>query len=366
MKKIIELNVEIEKFFNPEIIYYSLAGNIAINQSWVGEIDSSYFYDYESQIKEKIDLIADLDSSGKINFLKLFHQDVLQKYKEQLKFNFSDLEYLKSITKIYIRSIEEPKKNPNDISFSTEDNNYEKVLEKLVELFKIEDFNIYGNSSGFLDYKDKMDKLLLDIVKTEDLEKLVVSVDDFGLENHFGLEGEFDEDYGLSPEESVLGRYYSYAHLSLFLESNRDMLGRIAKYMEYLIVLVKKVENYGKEELTLEEVYDNDPNNVKLEFKISKKKIAMLFKNLKASGIFHVDKNGFHSEQTQLIKYIDNANMYFSHNGELKPVKGITKEFAKIYGNDERIMHQNFEKKFLKGLIEDLEERIKDIDSEKV
>lgn len=362
MKNIIELNVEIEKIFNPEIIYQHLDGNITINQIWINEIGSHYFSDCEKQIKEKIDLIADLDSSGKINFLKLFHQDVLHKYKEQLTLNFSDLEYLKFITKIHITQAKHPKQKTSDIDFPRDDM-YEAILEKLAKLFKLEYFDMYNGD--FLESKNTMDEMLIDIVKKEDLGKLVPTIDEFDLENFFGLDGGFDEDYGLTPRESVLGRYYSYAYLSLFLDSNRDMLGRIAEYIEYLIVLVKKVENYG-EELTFEEVHNNNPNNVKFEFKISKKKIAMLFKNLKASGIFHVDKNGFNSEQTQLIKYIDNANMYFTHNGELKPVKGITKEFAKIYGNEERIMHQDLEKKFLKGLIKELTERIKEINSEDI
>lgn len=56
--------------------------------------------------------------------------------------------------------------------------------------------------------------------------------------------------------------------------------------------------------------------------------------------------------------------MYFPQNGEMKPVKGINKEFSKVYGNEERIMHQNMEKEFLKDLIEKSTERIEKIDSE--
>ncbi|WP_298367548.1 hypothetical protein [uncultured Lutibacter sp.] len=362
MKNIIELNIEIENIFNPDIIYYHLSGNTTVNQSWVNEIDSSYFNDYEERIKEKIDLIADLDSSGKINFLKLFHQDVLHKYKEQIKLNFSDLEYLKSITKIYIASVdyEEAKQKTSDIDFPRDDM-YEAVLEKLAKLFELEDFDMYNGD--FLESKNIIDEMLLDISKKEDLEKLAPTVDEFGLENYFGLDGEFDEDYGLSAKESLLGRYYSYAYLSLFLESNKDMLGRIAEYIEYLIVLVKKVENYG-EELTFEEVHNNNPNNLKLEFKINKKEIAMLFKNLSDFGYFHVDNTGFKHPHTQLKKYIANANMYFPHNGEIKLIKDIKKEYSKVYGMEERVMHQNMEKEFLKDLIKKLTERIKEIDSE--
>ena len=56
--------------------------------------------------------------------------------------------------------------------------------------------------------------------------------------------------------------------------------------------------------------------------------------------------------------------MYFYHYKNLKPVKGINKEFAKVYGKEERIMHQDIEKKFLNDLIKKLENRVKEIESE--
>ena len=367
MKNILELNIEIEKMFNPEIIYYNLVGNIAVNQTWINEIDKSYFDVYEKHIKEKIDLIADLDSNGKINFLKIFHQDILQKYKEQLSLNFSDLEYLKSITKIYIRSIEAPKEKTNEISFSADDSQYEEILEKLAELFKIEDFNIYGDTHGFFEYKNVMDEKLLDIVKNEDLGKLVPTVDDFGLENLFGLDGEFDEDYGLSPEEYVLGRYYSYAYLSLFLESNRSMLERLANYMEYLIVLVEKVEGYGKDKLTLEDINEGDPNKLKFELKLNKLEVSILFKNLSDFGYIEVDNRGQKHPFTQLKKYIDNANMYYlNEKGEAELINNISKEFSKVYGKKERVMHIDREIKFLENLIIKSKEKVAQIKSEEL
>jgi hypothetical protein len=356
MKNIIELNIEIENIFNPEIIYYHLCGNITVNQSWVNEIDSSYFNNSEERIKEKIDLIADLDSSGKINFLKLFHQDVLQKYKEQLKLNFSDLEYLKSITKIYISRIEgeEPKQKTTDIEFQR-DFMYVYVLEKLAKLFELEDFDMYNGD--FLESKNIIDEMLLDISKKEDLEKLVPTVDEFGEENYFGLDGYFDEDYGLSAKESVLGRYYSYAYTSLFLESNRDMLGRIAKYIEYLIVLVKKVENYG-EELTFDEVYDNNPTNIKLEFKISKMDVAMFYRALHDEGIIFVDNKNQKHRYTNLKAYIDKSNMYYLDKQNVKKIDGITRQFARFQNDN---VYDKNEIKLLNLLISKFETRIKRI-----
>ncbi|MCR8667937.1 hypothetical protein NO995_09610 [Aestuariibaculum sp. M13] len=339
MKKINDLYSEIELIINPEIEYYHELKNIKIHDKWINEIDYLFFNEWEEKLKTKINEITDLESPIKIKLAKVFHQELLTKYDDLLKLDYTNISYLKALPRnIFMNNffMKRPISKCKDFYFSPDNSDaYEEILTKMSEVYGFEDF---------------FENFPQDTYSPEELKDI--------------LQDEIL--FKLNEKEENLDMLYSYAYLSLFLENQRKMFGRITKYLDNLINFIKKLETFKEDDITLDEVLVNNPNNLKLEFKISKKEIAILFKNLSDCEIFHVDNTGFKHEHTQLKKYIDNANMYFSHNGELKPVKGINKEFAKIYGTEERIMHRDFEKKFLKGLIKDLTKRIEEINSEEL
>ena len=81
MKNLIELNKEIEAIFNPEIYIFNEYRNITFSKHWVNDIyaNQNYFHEWEERIINKINNTVDLDSPSKIKFIKVFHQDVLNK-----------------------------------------------------------------------------------------------------------------------------------------------------------------------------------------------------------------------------------------------------------------------------------------------
>lgn len=386
MKNIIDLNAEIEKVFKPKIYFHQDYQTFSFFDNWIIETNDEYFQNWEEIIKNKINNIADLDSPIKVKFLKIFHQDVLEKYKDLIKLDNTDIGYLKSIfdesDKTH-KSKTKPKKTCRDISddknslFYITKEEYRHTIDILGTLFFDHDFLFFpeedcpieGEKSFvenaiFKYFEDERKEIIEKTIKIREEKRISFenakwSKDE--IEFHLNQFNPFIKTY---TKEEQLEKAYSFYHLSRCLNKTRLLLKNIINYLDNVVSIIKKLENFEEDKYTLEEVFEGDPNNLKLEFKISKKEIAILFKNLSDFGYFHVDNTGFKHKYTQLKKYINNANMYFPQNGEMKPVKGINKEFSKVYGNEERIMHQNMEKEFLKDLIEKSTERIEKIDSE--
>ncbi len=90
MKHIIDLNSEIEKIVNPHIQYHHKHDNVTYFRKWINEISETFFEEWEQEIKEKIDLFADLGNPIKLNIIKIVHQDVLEKYSELSKIDFKN------------------------------------------------------------------------------------------------------------------------------------------------------------------------------------------------------------------------------------------------------------------------------------
>lgn len=354
MKDIVKLNEAIKKLFTPDIVVYNDVNNITINGFWASEIDYDFHTKLVREIEKRIIKIADLGNNKKLLYFKTFHQDLLEKYNNFLQNDYENLEVLKqSVTKTTFSSIsiKQPKWTSRD-GYLIEENTTDKlefIMDKMATMFHIEGW----------DSLDILQDLDCDIHAT--LEEHIIEKE----EELDDKTGNYIPVFG-KEKEINFEKHYAFAHLSYCFDIHKKTLKHIVEYIDNTYQFIKKIENFEEDKFNLDDINELDPNNLKLEFKISKKEIAILFKNLNDSGIFHIDNKGFRDDYTQLKKYIDNANMYFLHNGKIKPVKGITKEFAKIYGKEERIMHQDFEKKFLKGLIKGLTERIEKIDSEEL
>ncbi|MBZ0328263.1 MAG: hypothetical protein K8F54_11700 [Altibacter sp.] len=313
MKNIFEINAEIEKITNPVIEYHHHYQNIMFFGDWVSEIDYTYFIKWQETIKKKINDIADLDSPSKVKFLKVFHQDVLQKYNEQLKLNFNELDTLKAkLKQKYVSEgfIRKPKKKSKEVYYSPDSHDdFDYILTKMSEIFELEKFDIYnddecGGPEG-----------LKDILQDEVLSKLKV-------------------------EDDQLESLYSYVHLSVCLELTRDMLKNITQHLDSIVNYIKKLENFEEDKLTLDEVYDNDPNNLKLEFKINKLDVALFYRVFHDVGIIEVDNKNQKNPYTNLKKYIDSSNMYYMENKKVDKVKNINKEFSKFLNDNKYEKHE--------------------------
>ncbi|WP_178984166.1 hypothetical protein [Winogradskyella helgolandensis] len=363
MKNIIELNAELEKLYNPNIEYIFDYNKFLLNGLWVDEINLSYFKNIEERIKDKVHAIPDLENSLSYKYLEVFYQDHLKKYNFITNIDLDKLvdviEYLETLPNSNKLASKAPSQSFDIIEYDFE--SYEWFYRRMLSLYELGDYDDYIGGNSLDEIKDNIDLVMIKKFGYDSFDqKNDLDLNDSNIDKSM-IDFINEQD---SPPLVKLKECYAYTWLSLRLEMNFEVIKSIANYLEYLLSFIKKFESFGKDELTLEEINESDPKNIKFEFKISKKEIAILFKSLKDINVFHIEKNGYMSEQTQLIKYIDNANMYFTHNGELKPVKGITKEFAKVYGHDERVMNLPIEKKFLKGLVKNLTERIKEIDSE--
>ncbi|SDB30507.1 hypothetical protein SAMN03097699_0607 [Flavobacteriaceae bacterium MAR_2010_188] len=311
MQNIIDLNSEIEKIAQPEIEFHQKFQNIRFDGNWVNELNYNHFEDWEKRIKDKINKIVDLESPSKVKFIKVFQQDVLQKYNDLLKVDYDNLETLKSIPRIIFMTdsiIKPPKTKVSEFYFSGDImDGFEEILLKMAEIYKIESFDYYDGDNHPDSQKD--------ILQDEILHRLNI-------------------------EDNQLDTIYSYVFLCFALKSTTKLLGGITKYLDYLVNLINKIENFEEDKLTLDEVYDNDPNNLKLEFKINKINVALFYRVFHDLGIFEVDNKNQKHPYSNLKNYINGSNMYYLENHKVEKIKNINKEFAKFLNDNKYEKHE--------------------------
>lgn len=329
MKQIIDLNTEIEKLVNPDVEYYHQYQNIKFFDMWVNEVEvEKFFLAWRDNIIDKINSIADLESHMKVTLLKVLHQDVLKKYSECQKSDYNSFDALKTFFGYHgHRSIEKPKTESKDFVY-TPDSYFNVLLEKFAHINEITNYDFYDENYSPDAHKDKLED--------EVLHKL-------GL-----LEKNTNE------QNMALNELYSFVHLSLCLDWSCRVLKYVAKYLDSCINLINKAENFEADKYSFEEVSDNDPTNLKLEYKVNKLDVVFLYRALFESGVLDVDSKNQKYSDTNLRKYLDNANIYFLNGkGQSVKVKGISKEFSKVknalpeeYGHQEIALLDLIIKKF--------------------
>jgi hypothetical protein len=133
-------------------------------------------------------------------------------------------------------------------------------------------------------------------------------------------------------EDLKFEKHYSYALLGDQLIFYRELIRLIAEHTEKIYLFINKIENKEESVLGLEGIYDNDPNNIKLEFKVNKLSVVFFYRALLDADIIFVDNKNQNKKYpyTNLNKYIDQANTYFLGNEGSEKVTGCGKEFSKI------------------------------------
>lgn len=382
MKNLIELNKEIEKLIKPEVFFYESYQTFSFLDKWVIELDEEYFNNWEKKIKDKIDIIADLDSPIKVKFIKIFQQHVLEKYKDNIKLNTENLEYLKAVSFGDLYSHEnKPKKSCKDIcSYLDNDsappisyNEYENIIFKLHNIFCAGNY-LLENTSSEDSLCEEIHLLESEILKDlevkrkeSEIEKeknsadLTIQLKDELNSFHKDVFGySEDEDNNVTDEEiediisiispstqantesQELEKIHSFVQLSLCLDKTRNVLFNIVQYLNNIVDLIKKIENYKEDELTLDDILINDPTDLKLEYKLSKMEVALFYRALHDTGVIEVNNQGQKHPYTNLKKYINSSNMYYLDNLKVDKVKNINKEFSKFL-NDNKYEKQELE-----------------------
>lgn len=344
MKNLIELNKEIEAIFKPEIYVFNEYRNIMFGKHWVNEIydNENYFYDWEERIVNKINETVDLDNPLKIKFIKIFHQDVLQKYNELGTIDYEKLEYLKTFKQSFL-NIKKPESLCSEFYSSSDDYMYGGFLDMMSRIFEIQDYSFYDGEYDPETAKDVLEDKIMH--KLHDGKKSVVIIDEIEETVYSYKEKDLAE----------IDRYYSYGFLSYCLERTRTILKNIIKHLDNLVNLIRKLENFEDDKLTLDDILVNDPTDIKLEYKLSKMQVALFYRALHDAEIIYVNNQGQKHPYTNLKKYIDNSNMYYLDKTKTSIVKDIPKEFAKFL-NDNK--YEKHELKLLKLIIEKFNSRV--------
>ncbi len=335
MKHIIDLNSEIEKLVNPDVEYYHQYQNIKFFDMWVNDVEVDYFIKWKDEIIEKINSIADLESPMKVKLLKVLHQDVLKKYSERQNRNFISLDIIKSFLGYHsYRTVQKPKTEPKDFAYYP-DSNFTELLEKFAFINGISDYDFYDDNYSPDAHKDRLEDVVLD------------------------RQGLLEEN--LKEQNIILNEFYSYVHLSVCLDWSFRVLKGVAQYLDSCIDLINKIENYEPDKFSFEEVSDNDPTNLKLQYNLSKLKVIQFYRALFEEGIIDVDSSNQKMTNTNLKLYIDNANIYYrNRTGVIMKVKDTRRQYSDIT-NDKKGDFKRQEAELLNLIIKKFTDRQKRI-----
>jgi len=344
MKNLIELNKEIEAIFKPEIYVFNEYKNIMFNEGWVNEVfdNKSYFNDWEQRVVNKINNTIDLDNPLKIKFIKVFYQDVLEKYNEIITIDYEKLEYLKTF-KLSFSNLKKSESLCSEFYSSLDDFKYGDFLEKMSRIFKIEDYTFYDGEYDPETAKDILEDKIM--YKLHDGKKSVIINDEIEETVYSYKEKDLEE----------IDRYYSYGFLSYCLENTRTLLKNIVKHLDNVVNLIRKLENFEDDKLTLDDILVNDPTDIKLEYRFSKMEVALFYRALHDTGIIHVNNQGQKHQYTNLKSYINNSNIYYLDKTEVTKVTHITRQFTRFL-NDNK--YEKHELKLLNLIIEKFNSRI--------
>ncbi len=219
----------------------------------------------------------------------------------------------------------------NKCSFFTYsfDSNFIEILERFAFINGIEDFDAYDGNHDPETHKD----LLEDEVR-------------------FKLDLDTEKE-----ENAEINKMYSFVFLSFVLESSRQMLKRIADYLDSLVGFILKAENFQLDKYSFDEISDNDPTNLKLEYKLNKLSVIMLYKAMFDEGIIDVDSKNQKNDDTNLRLYVDSANIYYlDRTGKVMKVKNSTRQFADVT-NDFKGEYKSQEIKLINLILEKFSKR---------
>lgn len=318
MLKLVKLNLEIEKLLQFDIEYNHSVQNFLYNDNWVTEIPSSYF----DKTKEKIEILIDenIDYSDEANiiFIENLLSDVqifLTSLKEKLDSYSSNNFANEDWSNCLAFPVNPPRISTLDLPEPSPKNNFDDRSEYIIEII-IGFFNI--NSTYIENEELTLDDILIN-------------------ENNI--------------DNNDLAFIYAKAHLTYILTLHEKMVKEIGDFLNSIIKVYNRRKTFVEENLS-----SIVPENLSLEFNISKTNLGHLFYNLYEIGILAKDKTDVKDERTNLKNYLNHANIFYLDKSKFIKAEKMTRAMPVLRNTDSKEVKKEIT--FLKDLTERLDERI--------
>ena len=325
MLKLVKLNLEIEKLLNFDIEYNDVIQNFLYNKNWVTEIPSIYFKETKEKIENLIDENIDYADEKNILFIESILEDIqkfsvslTQLLKSYSTNNFSSDDWSMSL----VFPDNPPQISPMDLTEPKPSNFFDAKNEIIIEVIK----NFFNIGSSLDD-------------ESETLENILIK--------------EFNID------ENEVEFVFAKAHLTYILTLHLEMIHDIGNFLKSIINV------YNRRKSNIEENLNSFiPEDLKLEFDLSKTNLGHLFYNLYEIGIIAKDKTDVKDERTNLKNYINHANIFYLDKSIYTKAQKMTKAMPVARDLDSKILEKEIT--FLNGLVGKLSQRIDSLTEKKV
>ncbi|MBP2284780.1 hypothetical protein H4V97_003098 [Flavobacterium sp. CG_23.5] len=317
MLKLVKLNQKISELLNFDIDFNESINNFSYNKMWVNEIPSNYFKPTISKIEKLIDKNIDYNDEQNIYFIESVLEDIQELIKSlnNRLLNYSSYDFSKIEWSVSFDFPDNPPENlttelPTPLPSNNSESKTPVILQIVREFFKIE---------------DTLDDSLIDVL----IEKnIVTGYDDYELELIFAK-----------------------AHLVYALILHLEMIYEVAGFFDSIIQTYKRRKAQVEEKLI-----SFIPEDLKLEFNLSKTNLGHLFYNLYEIGIIAKDKKDVKDERTNLKNYINHANIYYFDKSTFTKVQKMTRAMPVDRNLDSKLLENEIT--FLNDMVEKLSQRI--------
>lgn len=317
MLKLVKLNLEMEKLLNFDIEYNDVIQNFLYNKNWVTEIPSIYFKETKEKIENLIDENIDYADEKNILFIESILEDIQ-------KFSVSLTQLLKSYS---------------TNNFSSDDWSMSLVFPDTPPQISSKDLP-EPKPSNFFDAKNE---IIIEIIKNF-----------FNIETTLFDENETVENILIKEfniEENEVEFVFAKAHLTYILTLHLEMIHDIGNFLKSIINV------YNRRKSNIEENLNSFiPEDLKLEFNLSKTNLGHLFYNLYEIGIIAKDKTDVKDERTNLKNYINHANIFYLDKSIYTKAQKMTKAMPVARDVDSKLLEKEIT--FLNNLVGKLSQRI--------
>lgn len=325
MLKLVKLNQKISKLLNFDIEFNESINNFSYNKMWVNEIPSNYFKPTISKIEKLIDKNIDYNDEQNIYFIESILEDIqdLIKSLNHRLLNYSSYDFSKIEWSFSNDFPDYPPENLTTELPTPSPSNHSEF--KTVDILQI-----VGN---FFNIEEESDGSLIDVLIKKNI---VTGYDDYQLELIFAK-----------------------AHLIYALSLHLEMIDEVAGFLRSII------ETYNRRKTKIEEkLISFIPDDIKLEFNLSKTNLGHLFYNLYEIEIIAKDKSDVKDERTSLKNYINNANIYYLDKSNFVKAQKMTRAMPVARDIDSKVLENEIT--FLNDLVGKLSKRIDSLTEIKV
>lgn len=339
MKKLADLNFEIENILGLKIEYNGSVQNFKYNGYWVTDINTNYFLKKKKKLERLLEKNINYDKKNDILFLKQMYEEVKGIYQKLIENKYDELSSYLEHKKDWNYDLTYPDNPPlsetDNVQLQNPANEFDDRQEYIEEF--VEEFTkLFLESEKGKEGNEENIEFIQELKKTYE-----------NKEN----EGEKLDTYN---QELI----YAKAHLYYIISLHMELVRSVGLNLNKVLSVINRIDSYKEDEI-VEPIYETSSKDENLKFDLSKINLGYLFYNLYEIGIIAKDKSDIKDERTSLKNYLNCANLYYLDNKKYAKVQKMTRGMPVTRNTESKVV--NSEIVFLESLTSKLDSRINEL-----